>query len=114
MEVLVALLVFAVGALGLAAETAALTRLAARSRRAVRVSLAAAVRLERLQLGACDARTNGTELVMYGGSALAALHWSWSRAGRGYEVRLVTAPGPLTMGPAAPAETLRAVVSCES
>ena len=113
-EVLVALLVFAVGALGLAAETAALTRLAARSRRAVRVSLAAAARLERLQLGACDARTNGTELVMYGSSALAALHWSWSQAGTGYEVRLVTAPGPLTMGPAAPAETLRAVVSCES
>lgn len=113
MEVLVALLVFAVGALGLAAETAALTRLVARARRAVRVSVAAAMRLERLQGGACNARTNGTELVMHGGSALAALHWSWSRAGTGYEVRLVTAPGPLTMGPAAPAETLRAVVSCE-
>lgn len=112
-EVLVALLVFAVGALGLAAETAALTRLVARTRRAVRVSAAAAERLERLQAGACNARTNGTELVMQGGSALAALHWSWSRAGAGYEVRLVTAPGPLTMGPAAPAETLRAVVSCE-
>jgi prepilin-type N-terminal cleavage/methylation domain-containing protein len=112
-EVLVALLVFAVGALGLAAETAALTRLVARARRAVRVSAAAAMRLERLQAGACNTRTNGTELVMQGGSALAALHWSWGRAGTGYEVRLVAVPGPLTMGPAAPAETLRAVVSCE-
>jgi prepilin-type N-terminal cleavage/methylation domain-containing protein len=116
-EVLVALLVFAVGALGLAAETAALTRQVARSWRAARVSAAAAMRLERLQAGACATRSNGTELVMHGGSALAALHWSWSpagTAGTGYEVRLVTAPGPLTMGPTAPAETLRAVVSCGS
>lgn len=111
-EVVVALLVFAIGALGLAAETAALTRLVARSRRTARVSAAAAMRLERLQAGACEARSNGTELVMHGGSALAALHWSWSQAGSAYQVRLVTAPGPLTMGRAVPAETLRAVVSC--
>lgn len=116
-EVLVALLVFAVGALGLAAETAALMRQAARSRRTARVSAAAAMRLERLQAGACEVRANGTELVMQGGSALASLHWSWSQAATGatrYRVRLVTAPGPLTMGPAAPAETLLAVVSCEA
>jgi prepilin-type N-terminal cleavage/methylation domain-containing protein len=113
-EVLVALLVFAVGALGLAAETAALTRLVARSRRVARVSAAAAMRLERLQAGACDARANGTELVMHGGSALAALHWSWSQAGTTYRVQLVTVPGPLVTGPAVPADTLRAVVSCES
>lgn len=116
-EVLVALLVFAIGALGLAAEIAALTRQVAHSRRAARVSAAAAMRLERLQAGACTTRSNGTELVMQGGSALAALHWSWSTAGAEgtvFQVRVVADPGPLTMGRAVPAETLRAVVSCDS
>lgn len=115
-EVVVALLVFAIGALGLAAEIAALTRQVAHSRRAARVSAAAAMRLERLQAGACTTRSNGTELVMQGGSALAALHWSWSTAGAGtvFQVRVVADPGPLTMGRAVPAETLRAVVSCDS
>lgn len=114
-EVLVALLVFAVGALGLAAETAALMRQVARSRRAARVSAAAATRLERLQAGACTSRSNGTELVMQGGSALAALHWSWDPAvaeGTLFRVQIVTVPGPLTMGAGAPAETLAAVVTC--
>jgi prepilin-type N-terminal cleavage/methylation domain-containing protein len=116
-EVLVALLVLAVGALGLAAETAALTRQVARARRAARVSAAAALRLERLHAGACNARSSGTELVMQGSVALAALHWSWSSTPDTertvFQVQVVADPGPLTMGPAVPAETLRAVVSCD-
>lgn len=111
-EVLVALLVFAAGALGLAVETAALTRQIARSRRAGRVSAAAAMRLERLQPGACAAPENGTEPVMQGGTSLAVLQWTWSQSGTTHEVRLVTVPMPMGVGRGVPAETLRAVVVC--
>lgn len=113
-EVLVALLIFAVGALGLAAETAALARQVARARRAAWASAAAAGRLERLQSGACDTRADGSELVWQGGSAIAVLRWVWSAtAASSYRVRVVTVPAPLATGPAVPAETLRAVISCE-
>ena len=113
-EVVIALLVLTVGALGLAAETAALSRQIARSRRTAWVSAAAALRLERLRAAACGAHADGTELVQHGGAVLAALHWSWSETGAGHVVQLVTVPPPPVSGggPAVTADTLRAVVTC--
>lgn len=114
-EVLVALVVFALGVLGMAAETAALTRLVARGRRAAAVTSAAAGRLERLRAGACVARQDGTESLSRGSATLATLRWAWSLAPPGdssYRVELIATPAPSTR-PLAAAETLRAEVSCD-
>ena len=112
-EVLVALIVFAVGMLGLAAETAALTRQLARAQRAAFVSAAAATRLERLRAAACGTRADGAETVLRGGAKLAVLQWTWSNAGDStYRVRLVSSPvAPATRG-IAPPETLNALIPC--
>jgi type IV pilus assembly protein PilV len=111
-EVLVALVVFAFGVLGLAAETAALTRLLARARRAAQVTAAASARLERLRAGACTARVDGTETLSRGSATLATLHWTWSDvADSTYRVRVVASPGS-PAGLRARAETLGAVFAC--
>ena len=112
-EVLVALLVFAVGILGLAAETAALTRQLARAQRAAFASAAAATRLERLRAGACMVRTDGTETTLRDRTVLAVLQWTWSSPGDStYRVRLVTLPaGPATR-PLVPPDTLTALIPC--
>ncbi|MGH7612799.1 MAG: type IV pilus modification PilV family protein [Gemmatimonadales bacterium] len=112
-EVLVALIVFAVGILGLAAETASLTRALARSRRAAIVSAAAATRLERLRVVACDAPADGTEPVSRNRTQLARLEWTW---GAGVDstarVRLVTVPSGPTAHPLVRPDTLTATFSC--
>ena len=111
-EVLVALVVFALGVLGLAAETAALTRLLARARRAARVTAAATTRLERLRAGACVVRQDGTETLSRGSATLATLEWTWSGAGdSSYRVRVVAYPGPQA-GLRARPESLSAVLAC--
>ena len=111
-EVLVALVVFAFGALGLAAETAALTRLLARAQRAAAVTAAATARLERLRAGACAVRQDGAETLARGSATLATLQWTWSSArDSSYQVLVVASPGPVARSRAR-AESLRAVVSC--
>lgn len=112
-EVLAALVVFAVGILGMAAETAALTRQLARVRRAAVVATAAAARLERLRVTACGARVDGTETVLRDRTPLALLQWSWSELSDStYRVRLVTtAAGAVRREPALP-DTLLAVIPC--
>jgi len=111
-EVLVALVLFAFGVLGLAAETAALTRLLARAQRAARVTAAASARLERLRAGACVLRRDGAETVSQGSAILATLQWTWSGVGDStYRVRVVAFPG-LLAGPRARSETLSAVLAC--
>jgi len=111
-EVLVALVVFALGVLGLAAETAALTRMLARAQRAAAVTAAAAARLERLRAGACAVRQDGTETLSRGSATIATLQWTWSRMGDStYQVRVVAHPGPET-GSRARAESLGAVLAC--
>ncbi len=111
-EVLVALVVFAFGVLGLAAETVALTRLLARAQRAARVTAAAVARLERLRAGACAVRQDGTETLSRGSATLATLQWTWSGAGDStYQVRVVAFP-ELPTGPRARAESLSAVLTC--
>jgi prepilin-type N-terminal cleavage/methylation domain-containing protein len=111
-EMLVALVVFAFGVLGLAAESAALTRLLARARRAAQVTAWASARLERLRAGACTARADGTETLSRGSATLATLQWTWSDGTDStYRVLVVANPG-LPAGPRARAETLGAVFTC--
>jgi prepilin-type N-terminal cleavage/methylation domain-containing protein len=113
-EVLVALVIFALGVLGLAAETAALTHLVARTRRAAAVAEATSARLERLRGAACARRRDGTEPVRQGSAALAELQWTWTDAGDSvYRVRLVAHPDPAARALAAP-ETAQAVFPCRS
>jgi prepilin-type N-terminal cleavage/methylation domain-containing protein len=114
-EVLVALVVFALGVLGMAAETAALTRLLARGRRAAAVTAAAAGRLERLRSGACLERRDGADTLARGSAALATLRWTWSAApatDSSYRVELIAVPAPASR-PLGAAETLRAEIPCE-
>ena len=112
-EVLVALIVFAVGALGLAAETAALTRALAGAQRAAFVSSAAAARLERLRAAACGTRVDGTETVQRERTTLALLQWTWSSPGDStYRVRLVTTPAEAAARRLAVPDTLTAQIPC--
>ncbi len=117
LEVLVALLVWAIGLLGLGVETAALTRQISRARRAELVSATAAARLERLQAAACSGRADGSEVVAQGSVTIAILHWTWSEGPPlTYQVRLVTAPTRVVAGAAGAAgaaDTMRAVIACD-
>jgi prepilin-type N-terminal cleavage/methylation domain-containing protein len=112
-EVLVALIVFAVGILGLAAETASLTRALARTQRAAVASAAAAARLERLRITACRTPEDGAEPVLHHGTTLARLEWTWGLAGDSTpRVRLVTVPAGPAAHPLVRPDTLTAVFPC--
>lgn len=111
-EVLVALVVFAIGALGFAAEIAALTRLLAQGHRAAAVTQAAASRLERLRANGCRSRSNGGETLTVNSVRIAEIAWSWSDPGDStYGLTLRTAP--LLPGNArVPTDTFDAVLWC--
>lgn len=112
-EVLVALVVFAVGVLGLTAEAASLTRTLARARRTEEVTAAAASRLERLRAGACTARSDGRAPVVLGAATIADLVWQWSTTGDSiYALRLVVTPAPVPAPQRLSAETLVTVIAC--
>jgi prepilin-type N-terminal cleavage/methylation domain-containing protein len=112
-EMLVALVIFAVGALGLTAETAALLRALARADRAGYVSRAAAARLERLRLDPCTTHADGSEPVRRGSAPLALLHWTWTeRSDSTLLVRLTAAPAGAAAWRLVRPETLLAVIPC--
>jgi prepilin-type N-terminal cleavage/methylation domain-containing protein len=112
-EMLVALVLFALGALSLTAETAALLRSLARADRAGYVSRAAATRLERLHLDACTAHADGSEPVRRGSAPLALLHWRWTeRADSTLLVRLTAEPAGAAAWRLVRPETLLAVIAC--
>lgn len=112
-EVLVALIVFAVGILGFAAETASLTRALARTRRAAIASAAATARLERLRVTACDLPADGVEPVLHHRTQLARLVWTWTVAGDSTSrVRLVTIPAGPAASPLVRPDTLTVLFSC--
>lgn len=112
-EVLVALIVFAVGILGFAAETASLTRALAQTRRAAIASAAATARLERLRLTACDMPADGGEPVLHHRTQLARLEWTWTVTGDSTpHVRLVTVPAGPAARPLVRPDTLTARFSC--
>lgn len=114
LEVLVALVIFAVGVLGLTAEAAALTRALARARRAEEITAAAASLLGRLRAGACRARSDGRAGVPFAGTTIADLEWRWSAAGdSSYALQLVVTPAPVPLPQRPlPAETLATVIAC--
>ena len=110
-EIVVALLVFAVGLLGLAAQTAVVTRAFALARRTAAATTAAATRLERLRAEACRSRTSGAEPVAPGGRPVAELRWDWSTVPEStYRARLIVAPA---VPPGRP-DTLTATIDCRS
>ena len=111
LEVLVALVVLTLGLLGLIAQTASLVRAVARVRRAETIATAAAARLEQLRATGCVARADGAAVV-WQGSAIASLDWSWSTAGDSAQrLRLVATPRATPL-PALPPETLTMVLPC--
>jgi prepilin-type N-terminal cleavage/methylation domain-containing protein len=111
-EVLVALVVFTIGALGFAAEIAVLTRLLAQGHRAAAVTQAAATRLERLRANGCRSRANGGETLKVNSVPIAEIAWQWSDPGDSiYGLTLRTAP--LLPGAArVPTDTFDAVLWC--
>jgi prepilin-type N-terminal cleavage/methylation domain-containing protein len=112
-EVLVALVIFAIGALGLAAETAALTRQIGIGQRAAVVTAAATARLERARARACESRADGIETVRYHSVRLADLEWSWRDPGdSAFRLTLVTVPFGAPARSSIPADTLTTVVWC--
>lgn len=112
-EVLLALTVLAVGVLGLAAESAALTRHLARAERTALVVASAAGRLERLRDAACTTQNDGAESVVRGRMTLAILQWSWSAIGDStYRVRLVATPRGLAGRHQERPDTLTITVLC--
>jgi prepilin-type N-terminal cleavage/methylation domain-containing protein len=112
-EVLVALVIFAIGALGVAAETAALTRRIAQEHLLAVVSEATTSRLERLRANACRVRNDGMESVSYRSIPVAEIQWSWRDPGDStYGVTLVTVPSGTRLGTPIRSDTLRASVWC--
>jgi prepilin-type N-terminal cleavage/methylation domain-containing protein len=112
-EVLVALVIFAVGVLSLTAETAALLRALARADRTARVSAAVATRLERLRLEACTGPRDGVEPVRRGTAPLALVRWAWTTRPDSTRSVIVTAePAGAAAARLVRPETLAAVMGC--
>ena len=76
-EVMIALVILAVGLLSLASTGALVTRLIARAQRSTLEATAAARRLEHLRVGACRRRENGFEVLRRGSAVLAHIEWRW-------------------------------------
>lgn len=112
-EVLVALVIFAIGALGVAVETAALTRRIAQEHLLAVVSQATTSRLERLRANACQVRNDGLEFVSEHTITVAEIQWHWRDPGDStYQVTLVTAPSGTRVGTPIRSDTIRATVWC--
>jgi prepilin-type N-terminal cleavage/methylation domain-containing protein len=112
-EVLVALVVFAIGALGFAAEIAVLTRLLAQGHRAAAVTQAATSRLERLQANGCRARADGGETLKVNSVPIAEIAWNWADPGDStFGLTLRTVPFTVPGATRVPSDTFDAVLWC--
>lgn len=80
-ELMVAVVVFAVGLMGVLSTTAAVTRMIARGRRAAHAATFAAQRLERLRVTACTSQTGGSEVRPAAGAPIDSLTWRFVDAG---------------------------------
>ena len=113
-EIVVAIMVTAVGLLALAGTAALVTRMLARGRRAEVAALFAQQRLERARVAACapdsTGRVPGAEVLRRGGAAAARNTWSFANVAGAIRIRVVTeysvAPGR------ARADTLETRVAC--
>lgn len=90
-EVMVAIVVLAVGLLGLASTSAQVTRMIARGQRSAAAATFGAQRLERLRATACSTRPAGSERLNHGPTWMATNAWSFTDAGNEtYHVLVVT------------------------
>lgn len=110
-EVTIALVVLAVGLLGLAGTAALVTRMVARGLRAAAAATFAGRRLERLRAEGCRDRMPGADQLTRGGSVVARTSWRYETvADHTHRVHLVltylTAPGRWRR------DTVETVISC--
>lgn len=110
-ELMVAVVLFEIGLLGLLATTAGVTRMIARARRATLAATFAAQRLERLRLTACVSQTSGSEVRPPAGRPLDSLTWRFDAAGD-EQWRIVLRTSSLTPQGTWRVDSLETAVSC--
>jgi prepilin-type N-terminal cleavage/methylation domain-containing protein len=110
-EVIIAVLVFTVGMLGLVTTAALVTRMIGRGQRSAVAATFAAQRLERLRVTACTSQAPGSD-TLYRGSTMAATNtWSFNNLGNsGYGIVLTV--NYLTAPASWRTDTLETMVSC--
>lgn len=110
-ELMVAVVVFEIGLLGLLATTAAVTRMLTRGRRAALAATFAAQRLERLRVTACASQAGGFEVRPATGAPLDSLTWRFVDAGNQHW-QVVLRTGSLTDRGAWRIDSLETEISC--
>jgi len=113
-EILVSLVILAVGLLGLGASGLYVTGLVARSERVGAAAPFATRRLELLRAGVCAPalRAAGSEHLMRGSALVAANSWSIAEGGGG-TVRIRVISSYQLVGRRARSDTIETVVMCE-
>lgn len=90
-EVIIAIVVLAVGLLGLVTTAALVTRMIGRGQRSAVAATFAAQQIEQLRGSGCLARNNGAATLNRGSSVLAQTAWTWTTVGATtYRLSLVT------------------------
>jgi type II secretory pathway pseudopilin PulG len=110
-DLMVALVLFEVGMLGLLSTTATATRMITRGRRAAQAATFATQRLERLRVTACASRTAGSEVRPTIGAPLDSLTWRFVDAGN-LHWRIVLRTSSLTDRGAWRIDSLETEISC--
>lgn len=110
-ELMVAVVVFEFGLLGLLSTTAAVTRMIARGRRAARAATFATQRLERLRTTACGSQAGGSEVWPVTGTPLDSLSWRFVNAGNQHW-QVVLRTGSLAERGAWRVDSLETEISC--
>ncbi len=82
-ELVIAILVLAVGVLGLAGTSVLVSRMIARGQRAAAHAAFAARRLEMLRASGCAAQETGTDVLFRGSTAIDSLSWRFIERGNG-------------------------------
>jgi prepilin-type N-terminal cleavage/methylation domain-containing protein len=110
-EVIIAILVFTVGMLGLVGTAALVTRMIARGQHSAVAATFAAQRLERLRVTACTSQAAGSDTLYRGSTMAATNNWSFSNLGNsGYGIVLTV--NYLTAQNRWRTDTLETMVSC--
>lgn len=90
-EVIIAIVVLAVGLLGLVTTAALVTRMIGRGQRSAVAATFAAQQVEQLRAGGCLARNDGSAALNRGSTVVAQTSWTWTKVGANtYRLSLVT------------------------
>ena len=90
-EVIIAIVVLAVGLLGLVTTAALVTRMIGRGQRSAVAATFAAQQAEQLRASGCLVRNNGAATLNRGSSVLAQTSWTWSTvSATTYRLQLAT------------------------